>query len=122
MNVAQSPAAHPDLTDGPSDLNADHFQSYRELISDDDAQDAAGAPILVPGVDAQGNPIQVPVNVSASMSVAGALASGTFFSRFDAGGSHAGDLSPAELRLISEWLDLGAQYFNNPFDPAVPLN
>ena len=56
------------------------------------------------------------------MSRVGALASGTFFSRFDAGGTHAGDLSTAELRLISEWLDLGAQYFNNPFDPDVPLN
>jgi hypothetical protein len=26
------------------------------------------------------------------------------------------------LRLISEWVDIGAQYFNNPFDPAVPLD
>jgi hypothetical protein len=56
------------------------------------------------------------------MSVAGANASGAFFSRFDAGGTHAGYLTPAELRLIAEWLDLGAQYFNNPFDPTVPLN
>jgi hypothetical protein len=24
--------------------------------------------------------------------------------------------------LISEWLDIGAQFFNNPFDPAAPLN
>jgi hypothetical protein len=30
--------------------------------------------------------------------------------------NHAGMLSPAELRLISEWLDIGAQYYNNPFD------
>ena len=29
---------------------------------------------------------------------------------------HRGLLSPAELRLISEWLDIGAQYYNNPFD------
>lgn len=122
MNNPQAPAAQLDLTDGPSDQVADHYKSYRELLVDDDAQDAAGAPILVPGFDAQGNPIQVTVNVSASMSRAGALASDTFFSRFDAGGTHAGDLSPAELRLISEWLDLGAQYFNNPFDPDVPLN
>jgi hypothetical protein len=43
-----------------------------------------------------------------------------FFSKFDAGGTHAGWLSPAELRLVAEWLDLGAQYFNDPF--AVPLN
>ncbi|MBA1331342.1 hypothetical protein QQ73_09315, partial [Candidatus Endoriftia persephone str. Guaymas] len=39
-----------------------------------------------------------------------------FFDRFAAGGSHADYLSPAELRLLSEWLDIGAQYWNNPFD------
>jgi hypothetical protein len=30
--------------------------------------------------------------------------------------NHNGMLSPAELRLLSEWLDIGAQYYNNPFD------
>ncbi|MBT8138871.1 MAG: hypothetical protein KJP25_03815 [Gammaproteobacteria bacterium] len=29
---------------------------------------------------------------------------------------HSGMLSPAELRLLAEWLDLGAQYYNNPLD------
>ena len=50
--------------------------------------------------------------------------SAAFLSRFAAGSgsTHAGYLSPAELRLLSEWLDIGAQYFNNPFDPAVPVN
>jgi hypothetical protein len=28
---------------------------------------------------------------------------------------HTGYLTPAELRLISEWLDMGAQYYNDPF-------
>jgi hypothetical protein len=35
---------------------------------------------------------------------------------------HKGALTQAELRLISEWLDIGAQYFNNPSDPQVPVN
>jgi hypothetical protein len=35
---------------------------------------------------------------------------------------HWGMLTPGELRLISEWADIGAQYFNNQFDPGVPLN
>ncbi|MFQ5645216.1 MAG: hypothetical protein ACE5FQ_16190, partial [Thiogranum sp.] len=35
---------------------------------------------------------------------------------------HTGFLTDDELRLISEWLDIGAQYFNNPFDPAAPQN
>jgi hypothetical protein len=51
------------------------------------------------------------------MSFNGANAS-RFFQKFDAGnpnGNHAGWLNPAELKLISEWLDIGAQYYNNPF-------
>ena len=35
---------------------------------------------------------------------------------------HSAMMTGHELKLISEWLDIGAQYFNNPFDPAVPLN
>ena len=31
---------------------------------------------------------------------------------------HTGTLNPAELKLIAEWLDIGGQYYNNPF--AVP--
>jgi hypothetical protein len=30
-------------------------------------------------------------------------------------------LSTAELRLLSEWLDIGAQYYNDPF-PPTPQN
>jgi hypothetical protein len=50
--------------------------------------------------------------------------SAAFLARFapGSGSTHAGYLSAAELRLLSEWLDIGAQYFNNPFDPAVPVN
>lgn len=35
---------------------------------------------------------------------------------------HSTFLTADELRLISEWLDIGAQYFNDPFDPAAPMN
>jgi hypothetical protein len=35
---------------------------------------------------------------------------------------HSSFMSADELRLISEWLDIGAQYFNDPFDPDVPMN
>lgn len=34
--------------------------------------------------------------------------------------NHAGFMTPAELRLLSEWVDVGAQYYNNPF--AATLN
>jgi hypothetical protein len=32
---------------------------------------------------------------------------------------HAGLLNAAEKRLVTEWMDLGGQYFNDPFDVAV---
>jgi len=35
---------------------------------------------------------------------------------------HTGFLTDDELRLISEWLDIGAQNFNDPFDPDAPQN
>ncbi len=33
--------------------------------------------------------------------------------------NHAGFMSAAELRLVSEWVDIGAQYYNNPFDAPL---
>ena len=71
-----------------------------------------------------GNPIFAPVAVGPSMSAGGARVS-SFFSCFDAGGtgcpgqSHANYLSKDELRMIAEWLDIGAQYYNDPFKAPV---
>jgi hypothetical protein len=111
-----------DLSDGPSSDEPTQFKAYRELLVTDNQQELVNGTlqdVLVPGTDADGQPIMVPIPVSPSMSVAGAHAS-RFFNVFDSGGSHAGWLTPAELRLLSEWLDIGAQYYNNPFD--VPIN
>jgi hypothetical protein len=123
--VTQVPAGQLELTNGPSNDNNLQITSYRELLFPDNQQElimGALQDVLVPGpIDpATGLPTQVPVTVSPSMSAAGANASGRFFSRFAAGASHDGYLSAAELRLISEWLDLGAQYYNDPF--AAPVN
>ncbi|HEY4972745.1 MAG TPA: hypothetical protein VII41_03995, partial [Steroidobacteraceae bacterium] len=43
-----------------------------------------------------------------------------FFQVFVTDATHIGLLSPAELRLLSEWVDIGAQYYNNPF--VAPTN
>jgi hypothetical protein len=122
--AAQVPASQLDLTDGLSPDEPDHFNSYRELLFNDNEQElnngALQDRLVQNGFDVDGNPVFVTVNVNPSMSVAGALASGRFFNRFDAGQSHEGYLSDAEKRLIAEWLDVGAQYYNNPFD--VPIN
>jgi len=122
-NAAQIPAAQLDLTDGASDDEPKHFKSYRELLFSDNEQELVNGALqdrLVPSVDADGNPIMVPVPAQGpSMSTTGATAS-YFLDKFAAGGTHAGRLTSAELRLISEWLDIGAQYYNDPF--AVPTN
>jgi Hydrazine synthase alpha subunit middle domain/WD40-like Beta Propeller Repeat len=132
--AAQLPAAQLDLSDGISPDEPAQFNSYRELLADTTQQVLQGnvlVPVLVQDTDANGNPLfttdangnQVPVLVPATaagpMSPAGALASARFFGEFD-GGTHAGWLTSAELKLVSEWLDGGAQYFNDPF--AVPQN
>jgi hypothetical protein len=114
-----------DLSGGASPDEADHLVSYRELLFTDNAQEVnmgALQDILVAGPPdpVTGLPTLVPVPVGPSMSAAGALASAAFFSRFDAGGLHAGWLTPAELRLIAEWLDIGGQYYNDPF--MAPVN
>jgi len=119
------PASQLDLSDGLSPDEPAHFNSYRELTFPDNEQEVGmGAlqDVLVQvGTDPDtGDPIFATVTVNPSMSVAGANASGRFFDRFDAGQSHDGYLSVAEKRLIAEWLDVGAQYYNNPFD--VPQN
>lgn len=38
-----------------------------------------------------------------------------FFDIFDTDGAHEGYLSPAEIKLFSEWLDMGGQYYNDIF-------
>jgi hypothetical protein len=123
MNMTAVPAAHLDLTDGLSPDQADHFNAYRELLFTDLEQVLDNGALVdrveQVGIDDDGNPILVNFPVAPSMRSGGADASPAFFSRFDVGGSHAGYLTLDELRLIAEWLDIGAQYYNNPFDVPV---
>jgi hypothetical protein len=116
-----------ELTSNPSAAEANHFTSYRELLSGDTLEaliDDTVQELLVDSgqVDVDGNPIFVPINIGSPLSSAGAAARPAFFTRFTDPGSHQGWLSAAELRLIAEWLDLGAQYFNDPFNEDVPVN
>jgi len=140
--VVRVPAAQLDLSDGLSSDQMDHFASYRELLFNDNEQEIANGilqDIIVTVVDDSGAtvfetddegnlildgadqpiPLVQGVRVNASMDVDGAAASAAFFAPFAEGASHNGYLSGVELKLISEWLDVGGQYYNNPFD--VPL-
>ncbi|MBT8131669.1 MAG: PD40 domain-containing protein [Gammaproteobacteria bacterium] len=123
--AVQVPAAQLDLSDGISPDQADHFNAYRELLFNDNEQeivmDALQDRLVEIGIDPETNePILVTVNVSPAVSAGRALSSGDFINIFLPGGSHAGRLSDAELRLITEWIDIGAQYYNDPF--AAPEN
>lgn len=113
------PDAQLELTDGPSDQVVEHFHAYRELLVTDAEQELSGGilqDIQVPSIDAGGNPITVTIPVAPSMRTGSARSSSQFFNLFRTGGTHEGRLEPAELKLLSEWLDLGGQYYNNPFD------
>jgi hypothetical protein len=121
-NAAQVPPGQLDLTDGPSDDEAEHFRAYRELLFTDNLQTLNAGTGMLEDVCAQVDPqTQVCLafaTVAPPMSAAGANASTRFFSTFStAGGTvdHRGFLTPAELKLLSEWLDIGAQYYNDPF-------
>jgi hypothetical protein len=131
-NMVAVPAGDLDLTDGPSDDEPDQFRAYRELLFADVGQVVNAMGQLEDDcLQFQTDPVtnvttcvqfrQVP----ASMSAAGAAASGRFFNKME-GAPGAGQtdhrdfMSPSELRLLSEWLDIGAQYYNDPF--VAPAN
>jgi hypothetical protein len=124
-NAAQVPAGDLDLTDGPSEEQALQFKSYRELLFGDRGQvvNAMGQ-LEDECLEFQTDPVTNVTtcvafrNVPAPMSANGATASARFFNKMQGTAgtvSHRDFMSPSELRLLSEWLDIGAQYFNDPF-------
>ena len=135
--TAQVPAGQLDLTASPSSDEPAHTNGYRELFFADVEQELVEGILVdrrVPLLDANGNPVfhlgpdgellldengqpipvltTVPVNNI--LSTAGARASARFFEVLN-NANHSGALSGDEARLISEWLDIGGQYYNNPF-------
>ncbi|MDH4105892.1 MAG: hypothetical protein OEV39_07255, partial [Gammaproteobacteria bacterium] len=122
---ARVPAAQLDLSDGPSPDVPTQFNAYRELLATDAEQEVVNGALqdrlVQTGIDpVTGLPQFSTVPVAPSLRAGQASASVTFFSLFAPGGSHAGRLTPVELKLVSEWTDIGAQYFNDPF--LAPLN
>ncbi len=120
----QVPAGQLDLTTKASVVDPTIVTSYEDLLFPHDEQ-TLNMGLLV-NVMVSGAGGSMPVLLPSVMSAGSALASqANFLSKFDGVDmgvtvDHTNYLSPAELRLISEWLDIGAQYYNDPFvAPAV---
>jgi hypothetical protein len=111
-NAVQTPAANLDLTGSASANDASVTTSYEELLFPRNLQ------TLNMGV------LQTTV-LPAPMTAGSASNSVTNFLRLFDGSyqdptlDHTGFLTTAELRLITEWLDIGAQFYNDPFVAPV---
>jgi len=133
MAMVQVPQGQLDLTGSASSVDTTVVTSYEQLLFAHNAQTlnmgvlqdllvpAPGPPNPVTGAPTT---IMVPVSLAPPMTAGSAAGSTAFFRMFD--GSfhdpvldHTGYLSPAELRLIAEWLDIGAQFYNDPFVAPV---
>jgi Hydrazine synthase alpha subunit middle domain/WD40-like Beta Propeller Repeat len=133
MAMVQVPQGQLDLTGSVSNVDTTVVTSYEQVLFAHNAQTlnmgvlqdllvpAPGPPDPVTGLPTT---IMVPVSLAPPMAAGSAAGSTTFFRMFD--GSfhdpvldHTGYLSPSELRLIAEWLDIGAQFFNDPFVAPV---
>jgi hypothetical protein len=136
----QVPAGQLDLTGGASSVDTTVATSYEQLLFAHNQQTLnmgtlQDALVSVPGpvdpVTGLPTTVMVPVSLAPPMTAGSANGSVKFLGIFDPqyvdpnGGQpaqvdHRGFLTPAELRLISEWLDIGAQYYNDPF--VAPAN
>jgi hypothetical protein len=131
----QVPAGQLDLTDTAFSANdATILNSYALLLFAHNEQTtimgvlqdllvpAPGPPDPVTGLPTT---IMVPVSLAPPMAAGNANGSVVkFFRMFDGTFAdpvldHTGFLTTAELRLIAEWLDIGAQYYNDPFVAPV---
>jgi hypothetical protein len=130
--VEMVPAGQLDLTDtaAMAPMDPTVTVSYSELLFAHNEQTLNNAGVLVdllvpvpgpPGPGGVPTTIMVPVSLAPPMAAGSAAGSVVKFLRIFDGTyhdpvlDHTGYLTTAELRLIAEWLDIGAQYYNDPF-------
>jgi hypothetical protein len=119
-------AADLDLSGGTGGFG--RMTSYQELTIGDPVLDPNGLPIITIDEDGEvmmerGAPL-VDVGSSRQSSRSSHLMEVLYDTELRAAKNlsstvdHSGMLNASELRLIAEWIDLGAQYYNDPFDDA----
>jgi len=117
-NAIQVPPGQLDLTGAADTADTTVVTSYESLLFPRDEQTlnmGVLTNVLVNGAA---------VALTAPMTAGSANGSTSFFEMFDGTFhdpvlDHTGFLTPAELRLISEWLDIGGQFYNDPFVAPV---
>ena len=129
----QVPSDSLDLTGGASSVVSSVVTSYEQLLFSRDEQSLSMG-VLLDTVPEPGPPnpvtglpttVMVTVSLAPPMTAGSAIDSEVNFLRIFDGTyhepvlDHTGYLTPAELRLISEWLDIGGQYYNDPFVAPV---
>ncbi len=132
--VQQVPAGQLDLTDSGSNVDTTVTTSYEQLLFAHNEQTLTMGvlqDLLVPTPGPPDPVTGLPTTVLVPVSLAPPLTAGSangsaakFFAKFDGTDhgttvDHTGYLTKAELRLIAEWIDIGAQYYNDPFVAPV---
>ena len=133
-NGTQIPYGQLDLTTDPNQNPADRLRSFQEMFNTRQGRFFDGANLqiftvsdgmggTIPDPDARIFPIMTANGARSSYFIEKMTSTELDADRMISGlVDHSGMLTDAELKLISEWIDLGAQSFNNPFDPAAPQN
>jgi hypothetical protein len=122
VNVPQPPAGNLDLTD-PTPAQPAQLIGYTDLVDTHNASTFSASPAgtvvttttQVPGSINPGNARGSCFFLTATGQRNGCSVMGAV-NHSPAGGPF---MTPAELRLLSEWVDIGAQYYNNPFDAPL---
>ena len=107
--AATTATGYLDLADGASAGNANQDNAYQQLLN----------PFSVTSTNPTTGATVTTVVRQAEF-ISGDALDSHFFQVFVTDATHIGLLSPAEMRLLSEWVDIGAQYYNNPF--VAPTN
>jgi hypothetical protein len=99
----------------PAQLATAQLRAYQQLVSTHTSSSFT--------LDAGCAPVRTDTQISGPIA-SGSAAGSRFFAVLSGSPAspvnHSGFMTPGELRLLSEWVDIGAQYYNNPF--AAPLN
>jgi hypothetical protein len=107
--AATAATGYLNLADGAAANNANQDNAYQQLLN----------PLSVTATDPTTGVTTTTV-VRSQEFISGDALDSHFFQVFVTDATHIGLLSPAEMRLLSEWVDIGAQYYNNPF--VAPTN